>query len=308
MKFKRNVFVVLIVVCIFLSIAAVSAEDVNETDVTGESDGHPAEKSIEETPDILENDEEEDFIDSFIDELQSFDETNTVKADIFKQTGKTTKDKKVYIKVTDPETGKGVKTEFDVLIYKSSVKPVKDDFNWEWYKTVKTDSNGIGVFTWAGVPLGPGIYNIALDSFADYTSSWGDDYDIAEGSTLTAKVVVKTKLSVKVKKSKGTLEIFVKKNKKPVNKIKLKIKIFTGKKYKTIYLTTAKIKHTKLRGYCAFATNALKVGKHKVVITSANKKYHVSKTSSFKITKGMKKDSSVLMIVSRGKLYQYSGF
>ncbi len=311
MKFKRNMLVILIIVCIFIGIGSASAGDVNET-VAVDSDLQQDEKISEETPDVFENDkteemgsEEDDAINDFIDALLSFDEANTVKVDIYKQTGKTTKDKKVYIKVTDPETGKGVKTKFDVFIFKSSVKPDVDDFNWEWYKTVKTDSNGIGVFTWAGVPVGPGTYNVVLDSFEDYTSSWWGDYDIAEGSTLITKVVVKTKLSLKVKKSKGTLEIFVKKNKKPINKIKLKIKIFTGRKYKTIYLTSAKIKHTKLRGYCAFSTNALKIGKHKVVITSANKKYYVSKTSSFKITKDMKKDPSFLFTVSKGKLYQY---
>ncbi len=141
------------------------------------------------------------------------------------------------------------------------------------------------------------------------TLTMSDDGNSSVAGTGTVNTAKKpVKLSIKVKKSKGTVEIFLKKNKKPINKIKLKVKIFTGKKYKTIYLVTGKIKNTKYNGYCGFATNALKLGKHKVVITSANKKYSVSKTSSLKVTKDMKKVQSILLIVSKGKLYQYRGF
>lgn len=59
--------------------------------------------------------------------------------------------------------------------------------------------------------------------------------------------------------------------KKVVNKLKLKIKVYTGKKYKTYKVTTNS------KGIAKINTKALKKGKHKVVISSYNKNYSVSK-------------------------------
>ena len=65
--------------------------------------------------------------------------------------------------------------------------------------------------------------------------------------------------------------------KKYVKGLKLKLKIYTGKKYKAYYIKTNNY------GLAKFNTKNLKKGYHKVAIISANGKFIVSKNSSIKI-------------------------
>ena len=86
------------------------------------------------------------------------------------------------------------------------------------------------------------------------------------------------KVKFKYKKSKYfKVTIKNKKTKKPVAKLKLKLKIYTGKKYKIYKVTTNK------KGVAKFNTKKLKRGKHKVVISSANVNYEVNKKSLIRI-------------------------
>ena len=58
-----------------------------------------------------------------------------------------------------------------------------------------------------------------------------------------------------------------------------KIKVFSGKKFKTYTVKTNK------KGIAKINTKNLKTGKHKVVISSGNKNYSISKKSLIKIKK-----------------------
>ena len=97
--------------------------------------------------------------------------------------------------------------------------------------------------------------------------------------------ITKAKTKVKAPKVVGKLgqskyfKITVKHSvsKKAVKKLKLKVKVYTGKKAKTYVIKTNK------KGIAKFNTKKLKRGLHKVVILSANKNYIVSKKSSIKI-------------------------
>ena len=81
------------------------------------------------------------------------------------------------------------------------------------------------------------------------------------------------------------------------------------KKYKTIYLKSGYNKKlSKHKGSCAFATNDLKVGNHKVVISAANKNYQASKKTFIKVTKSIKKRGPLLFLITGGKLKIYRGF
>ena len=110
----------------------------------------------------------------------------------------------------------------------------------------------------------------------------------------TLKVVKPTKLTYpeiiksEVKGGQG-LTIKVKANGKYKAGIKIKLLIYTGKKYKTIVLKTKKIKdkNTKEK-YCgvAYATNAFSKGTHKVKILPYDEvKYQGSKTTKLVIKK-----------------------
>ena len=88
------------------------------------------------------------------------------------------------------------------------------------------------------------------------------------------------KITNKFKKSKY-FKVTIKNNatKKVIPKIKVKIKVYTGKKYKTYILKTNK------NGIAKINTKNLKIGKHKVLITSTNAKYIISAKSQITIKK-----------------------
>ena len=65
--------------------------------------------------------------------------------------------------------------------------------------------------------------------------------------------------------------------KKAVSKIKVKVKVFTGKKSKIYTVKTNK------KGVGYLNTKKLSKGLHKVVITSGNKNYKITAKSSIKI-------------------------
>ena len=93
--------------------------------------------------------------------------------------------------------------------------------------------------------------------------------------------IVKTnKITAKIHKDKKlNIKIINKKTKKAVPFIKIKVKYFTGKKYKTYTLITDEKGQTHLHTCC------LKVGTHKVVIKSANQNYAINKNTKIKIKK-----------------------
>ena len=94
-----------------------------------------------------------------------------------------------------------------------------------------------------------------------------------------AKTIVKAKkMTAKYKKSKYfKITVKNKASGKIVPKLKIKVKVFTGKKYKVYTLKTDK------KGVAKLNSKKLKRGVHKVEITSKSKNYDVSKKSSIKI-------------------------
>lgn len=128
--------------------------------------------------------------------------------------------------------------------------------------------------------LKPGTYKVVV--------SGADSKDFS-AKQVTTKIVIKkapTKLTPKkLTAKKGAKKYFKvtvtnKKTKKVIAGVKIKIKVYTGKKAKTYTVKTNS------KGIAQISTKSLKVGKHKVVVTSANK-YCVAKTakSTIKIKK-----------------------
>ena len=128
--------------------------------------------------------------------------------------------------------------------------------------------------------LSPGTYKVEITS--------GDTKSFSL-KKVTSKIVIKkapTKLTpTKLTAKKGASKYFkvtVKntKTKKVISGVKVKIKVYTGKKYKTYTVKTNS------KGIAKINVKSLKVGTHKVVVTSADK-YCTAKTakSTIKITK-----------------------
>ena len=126
----------------------------------------------------------------------------------------------------------------------------------------------------------PGTYKVEISNAdnKNYTAK-----------SVTTKIIVKkapaklvTKKVTAKKGAKTNFKVTVKntKTKKIIAGVKVKIKVYTGKSYKTY------TKKTNSKGIAQISVKSLKVGTHKVVVTSANK-YVTAKTakSSIKITK-----------------------
>ena len=122
-------------------------------------------------------------------------------------------------------------------------------------------------------------------------------------NTLTSTITVvkqtplKFKLQQRTNGKSGSLLSYLVSNKntnKGINGVKIKVLIYTGKKYKTYTLTTKKLKGKKksYNGAIGFATNSFSAGKHKVVFMPENIKYKGTITTSITIqksaTKGIK--------------------
>ena len=125
--------------------------------------------------------------------------------------------------------------------------------------------------------LKPGTYKVVVS---------GANSKNFKASQVTTKIVLKkapAKITAKkLTAKKGAKKYFKvtvknKKTKKVISKVKVKIKVFTGKKAKTYTVKTNS------KGIAKISTAKLKVGKHKVSVTSANK-YVIAKNTTSKIT------------------------
>lgn len=170
------------------------------------------------------------------------------------------------IKLVDNNTNKvlsGVKLK--ILIYTG-----------DNYKTVylTTDSNGMAQLKVNGLSVGSHkVYITSDDSYVSTTKL----KSTIKISAIPTKVSAPS-ISAKYKSSKY-LKINVKNSKtlKLVSNLKLKLRIYTGKKYKTVYVKTNS------KGIASYKVKYLARGNHKVLIRSANSNYSVKLTSYIKI-------------------------
>ena len=95
-------------------------------------------------------------------------------------------------------------------------------------------------------------------------------------NVVTPKLVVKAPKVTAYHKAKKYFKVTVKKG-KAVKGLKIKLRVYTGKKYKTYTIKTNS------KGVAKFNTKKLKVGTHKIVIISKKKGYKFKKTSKIKI-------------------------
>ena len=149
-----------------------------------------------------------------------------------------------------------------------------------------TDANGVA--TLKASNLNAGKYEISVyEAFGIWGADPGDERyvkvpGVLKTTTLKvtkAKAIVKApKVKFKHKKSKYfKVTLKHKTTKKPMSGIKVKLKIYTCKKFKTYTVKTNK------KGVAKFNTKKLKYGKHRVKIMSGNKNVIVSKKSVIRI-------------------------
>lgn len=168
------------------------------------------------------------------------------------------------------------------------------------------------------------ILCIGIVSAAENTSSI-DDIQVADINNQSQDVqtqeVVKTKETkpkvtkkIKTDVDADQVSVVYKKNNyfkvkveddkkdKPVSKINIKLKIYTGSKSKTYTVKTNS------KGIAKFNTKNLKLGSHKVVITSGDDKYTIKKSSKIfvgKLHKKVMKVNTVKTLKNKDKIKVY---
>ena len=144
-------------------------------------------------------------------------------------------------------------------------------------KKYQATSNANGIARVKVPKLNVGSYTVTIKGENQYCNSITPIKTTV--NVKKAKTSVKApKKTFKYKKSKKfTIKIKSKVTKKAVKKVKIKVKVYTGKKYKVYKLKTNK------KGVAKLKTKKLKKGKHKVVISSLNKNYKISKKSLIRI-------------------------
>lgn len=183
-----------------------------------------------------------------------------------KQTGAYYKDTKLTFELTNLANGKGIANE-KISVKFSNGKKV----------TLTTNSKGTVTYN---VPFNPGKYSLTAKTQSKYLTP--------NSVKLNNFPIAKTYLTFKPSKlttSSASGKYFTVKvtnmfTKNAMSGVKLKLKVFTGKKYKTVSVKTNS------KGIAKYDTSKLSLGSHKVLINNANK-YMVGyeKASSIKITK-----------------------
>ena len=144
--------------------------------------------------------------------------------------------------------------------------------------TLTTNSKGIATYS---IPFAPGTYTAT----ASATGANMAVSDVKLTGIKIAKIpiaIAPTKLSTTYDSGKY-FQIKVKNSKtgKVVSGVKLKLKVYTGKKYKTVTVTTNS------KGIAKYAASKLAIGTHKIIVTNGQTAYYTGskKTSSVKVAK-----------------------
>ena len=153
------------------------------------------------------------------------------------------------------------------------------------YKTATVKTNSKGIATYQTKNLAKGNHKIVVSA-----KHAGYNFNTLTSSINVIKPVklsFKVKSSTKADGSRLSITVYKKSTKKPVNGVKIKLLIYTGKKVKTVVLKTKT--HKGYKGVCGYGTNALSVGTHKVVLQPVDIKYSGSASSKMVIKKTAKK-------------------
>ncbi|WP_458404774.1 hypothetical protein [Methanobrevibacter sp.] len=164
----------------------------------------------------------------------------------------------------------------------SNMKVTLKVYTGKKYKTVRLTTNSKGVASYKTKSLSQGTHKVIVSA-----EHKGYNFNTLKSSiTVVKQKALKYKIVRKKEGNGGTIMSFVvlnKKTKKGINGVKMKVLIYTGKKYKSYTLKTKK--NAKYNGAFGFATNDFSAGKHKVVLKPVSIKYKGTFKTSFKLKK-----------------------
>ena len=252
---KKHILILLLLIVAFGTISSVSADDINATDeITPAPD--TTEIAIEENNNtaIADDSNINATVDSENNDSSDNEEYNS-KITV-EQSGKYLNDKVYKVTLTDLN-GTPLKNNYvEFFIYSNT------NDNYE-YKIVKTNDNGIATYKWNSDSLPAGTYTVEINPYdTDFKEVVFENVKVSKQS-----IIIKTKKLTTTYSSGKTFDItVVDSQNKPVSGVKLTLKVYTGKKYKTVTVTTNS------KGIAKYKASTLSKGTHKIVITPKNAK------------------------------------
>lgn len=284
MKFIKTTLILFLVLIVLTGISAISAQDVNETLAVSEDTSDNVELSqTQESSEILANESEvtvnetapqQDNNTLTINTGPTHSESNKIVLDTKISSNTIKGDEEIYYTITIRNNNL-----FDV--YDINLKYGETDYFEMHFVTQYTgvDLDEQYIIISKLPALSAKTFKLAIQKFNPGETSLNIQLNpkvVPYEEKTRIKTVVKTPTSVKkTKKFKATITHKV--NKKPVKNVKVKFKVYTGKKYKYIF------RKTNSKGVITFSCKSLKKGKHKIIISSLNKNYSISKTIKVKI-------------------------
>lgn len=285
---------IIVFVLLFIAVGAistVSASDLNATDDVAVEDKL---QTIEENTISQETSNETDNLSQANENVISSDDSNSSSQD---DGNSTVVDTKLKLSASKLTTTYSVNKYFNVKVLDSQNNPVQGInviikvYTGSKVKTYSATTNANGIASFNVKSVAKGTHKVVASISDDvYTAS-----SIQSSIKVNAKALKITTKSRKVSTSDiagGLIDIFVKdkSNNKGLNGIKITLKIYTGKKYKTVKLVTGYDSDYKKNGVAGILTNKYSAGTHKVKITPTSSNYKGSATAKLVITKNAKKN------------------
>ncbi len=262
-NFKKGLIFLSIICIALLTVSFVSAEDIDNNVVSIEDDSlsdisavdnQLSSSNIESQSDLISVDSDSDS------NSDDYAEDDTIKADLKATKLNTTYKSGKYFTFKAVESGTNNPVPYASLKLRV--------YTGEEYKDYNIDSNENGIAKFKTSSLSVGSHKVVISDVDDFI----------DASSITSSIKInKAKTVINAPKVTTTFN----KNSyfKVVSGLKLKLKVYTGKKYKTYTVKTNS------KGVAKFETNKLGVGTHKVKISTSNKNYIVNSKSSIVIKK-----------------------
>ena len=165
------------------------------------------------------------------------------------------------------------------------------------YKTVTIATNSKGVANYKTTSLGLGTHKVVISVSSAFTAK-----SVSSSIKITPKKLkIITHASASKDSSLLICGIYDNGAKKFLNKVKVQMKVYTGKKTKTFNLVTGyDYKLTSSNGICGLQTSKFSAGAHKVKIIVKSPKYTGSATTKLVIKKSAKSYPQYNYIITNG--------
>ena len=272
-NFKKGLIFLSIICIALLTVSFVSAEDIDNNVVSIEDDSlsdisavdnQLSSSNIESQSDLISVDSDSDS------NSDDYAEDDTIKADLKATKLNTTYKSGKYFTFKAVESGTNNPVPYASLKLRV--------YTGEEYKDYNIDSNENGIAKFKTSSLSVGSHKVVISDVDDFidASSITSSIKINKAKTVINAPKVTTTFN---KNSYFKITVKNKAINKVVSGLKLKLKVYTGKKYKTYTVKTNS------KGVAKFKTNKLGVGTHKVKISTSNKNYIVNSKSSIVIKK-----------------------